>query len=80
MKQFNVHEAKTQLSRLLELVRQGEQILISKSGKPVARLVPYEDPAPSGRVLGRDRGLFEVPGDFDESLPEDVLRLFESRR
>ncbi|MBI3890220.1 MAG: type II toxin-antitoxin system Phd/YefM family antitoxin [Candidatus Wallbacteria bacterium] len=80
MKQVNVHEAKTQLSRLLELVRRGEQVLIAKSGKPVARLVPYEDPSPGARVLGRDRGLFEVPDDFDEPLPDDVLRLFEGRR
>lgn len=46
----------------------------------MARLVPYEDPSPTGRVLGRDRGLFEVSDDFDDPLPEDVLRVFEGRR
>lgn len=69
----NVHEAKTHLSRLLARVALGEEIIIARSGKPVARLVRYDQPR---RPLGRDAGLFEVPEDFDDPLPEDVIRKF----
>ena len=72
----SVHEAKTHLSRLLRRVASGEEVLISRSGKPVARLVPVT--RPKKRQLGRDRGVFVVPENFDEPLPEDVLRDFES--
>jgi prevent-host-death family protein len=69
-----VHEAKTHFSKLLRRVALGEEITIRKSGRPVARLVP---PAPSGRrEFGRDRGLFEVPEDFDAALPPEVLEGF----
>lgn len=73
----NVHEAKTHLSRLLVRVAQGEEIVIARAGKPVARLMPYDE-HPARRALGRDAGLFEVPQDFDEPLPEEIMRLFES--
>ena len=71
----NVHEAKTHLSRLLQRVAAGEEIVIARNGKPVARLVPAA-PAPR-RLFGTDRGLFEVPDDFDAPLPEDLLDDFE---
>jgi len=77
MPQVNVHEAKTHLSRLLVRVAAGEEIIIARAGHPVARLCPYE-PQKHKRVLGRDAGVFEVPADFDEPLPEAVLALFES--
>ncbi len=64
------------LSRLLRRVETGEEIVISRSGKPVARLVPERN-RPQ-RTFGRDRGLFEVPNDFDAPLPEVVLADFES--
>lgn len=70
-----MHEAKTHLSRLLQRVAAGEEIIISRAGKPVAKLVPIQREA--RRVLGRDRGLFEVPGDFDAPLPPEVLEAFE---
>lgn len=73
--QVSVHEAKTHLSRLLRRVACGEEIVIARAGKPVARLVPerkYER-----RILGQDRGLFEVPEDFDAPLPDDILADFE---
>ena len=70
----NVHEAKTHLSRLLARVERGEEIVIARSGRPVARLVRYDEPR---RTLGRDAGLFEVPDDFDAPLPAAVLRAFE---
>ena len=72
----NIHEAKTHLSRLLARVLEGEEIVIAKSGKPVARLVAVQSQA-QRRVFGQDKGLFEVPDDFDDPLPEDVLASFE---
>lgn len=77
MKQVNIHEAKTHLSRLLQDVAAGEDVIIANAGKPIARLICY-DASPSGRQLGRDRGLFQVPDDFDHPLSDDVLDSFES--
>ena len=65
MVQVNVHEAKTQLSRLLERVRTGEEIVIAKAGKPCARLVPLDPPPP--RMLGRYR-------DRDGEVPDSVFK------
>jgi prevent-host-death family protein len=76
MAEVNIHEAKTHLSRLLLRVAGGEEIVIARAGKPVARLVPVE-PKPQ-RVIGQDDGLFEVPDDFDAPLPDEVLALFQS--
>jgi len=73
--EVNVHEAKTHLSRLLRRVLSGEEIVIARSGVPVARLVPIGPRV--RRVFGVDRGRFEVPDDFDAPLPEEVLRDFE---
>jgi prevent-host-death family protein len=75
MAEVNVHEAKTQLSKLLQRVEAGEEIIIARGGRPVARLVPI-DTAPK-RLLGVDRGVFEVPADFDEPLPAALLSEFE---
>lgn len=76
MAEVNVHEAKTHLSRLLLRVAAGEEIVIARAGKPIARLVPVE-PKPQ-RIIGQDDGLFKVPDDFDAPLPDEVLALFES--
>ncbi|MFP3941845.1 MAG: type II toxin-antitoxin system Phd/YefM family antitoxin [Acidobacteriota bacterium] len=74
--EVNVHEAKTHFSKLLRRVAAGEEVVIARAGVPVARLVPVA--RRSDRVFGIDRGRFQVPEDFDASLPEDVLRDFES--
>jgi len=74
--QVNIHEAKTNLSRLLSLVSEGEEVIIAKSEKPIARLLKYDIPAKK-RQLGRDKGLFEVSDNFNDPLPEDILRDFE---
>ena len=73
----NVHEAKTHLSRLLERVAAGEEIIISKANKPMAKLTPLSKPQ-MDRVPGLDKGVIKIPDDFDAPLPEDVLALFES--
>lgn len=68
-----VREAKSHLSRLLREVSAGEEIIITRSGHPVARLVAIEDARP---VFGVDEGRFVVPDDFDQPLDEELLRRF----
>ena len=75
-KTVNVHEAKTHLSRLLGRVERGEEIIIARAGRPVARLLPFEPMQPRP-VFGADRGAFVVPEDFDAPLPEEILTDFE---
>lgn len=74
-KTVNVHEAKTHLSRLLERVEAGQEVVIARAGRPVARLVPFA--RPGKRALGEDAGLGTIAPDFDAPLPEDVLADFE---
>ena len=77
MRTVNIHEAKTQFSKLIARVETGEEIVIARDGAPVARLVSVRQPV-AKRVPGRDRGLFSVPEDFDAPLPEHILAEFES--
>ena len=72
----NIHEAKTHFSKLIERVRLGEEIIIAKAGKPVARLVP-EAPKDKRRRLGTAKGQIWIAEDFDDALPDDLLDLFE---
>jgi prevent-host-death family protein len=76
VKTVNVHEAKTHLSKLLEQVRQGEEVVIAKAGKPVARLVPVVE-KPKRRRPGSAKGEIFYAEDFDAPLPEEVLDSFE---
>lgn len=75
-KTVNVHEAKTHFSKLLGRVEQGEEIVIARAGRPVARLSPIT-PASTKRVLGSARGQVWIAEDFDAPLPDDVLSEFE---
>ena len=68
MKTVNVHDAKTQLSRLLERAHAGEEIIIAKSGEPYARLVPLDTRAPK-RQAGTLKEFVEIADDFFEPLP-----------
>lgn len=72
----NVHEAKTHLSQLLDRVEAGEQIVIAKAGRPVARLIAVGN-ASGDRELGLDRGQVWIADDFDAPLPLAVLTDFE---
>ena len=74
----NVREAKTHLSRLLEEVAAGADVVIARAGKPVARLVPIEQ-VPKPKQLGLLRGRIKVPANFNAPLPADVLADFEGR-
>lgn len=76
-KAVNVHEAKTQLSKLLARVEAGEEITIAKAGRPVARLVPVRERRPS-EMFGALRGEFTYPEDFLEPDPE-IERMFGMR-
>jgi prevent-host-death family protein len=76
MRTVNIHAAKTHLSRLVDAAAAGEEIIIAKSGKPLARLCPLAQ-EPRKRVLGRLRGKLIVPDDFDAPLPDEVIELFE---
>lgn len=70
---LNIHEAKTNLSKLLLKVMQGEEVIISKSGKPIAKLIAYSSPKPKKRKLGNAKGLIQVGKSFFEPLPKDIL-------
>ncbi|MFY9676209.1 MAG: type II toxin-antitoxin system Phd/YefM family antitoxin [Terriglobales bacterium] len=71
--EVNIHEAKTHLSRLLERVAIGEEVIIAKAGKPVAKLVAVQQP--KTRIFGGAKGEFVVPDDFNEPDPE-IEKLF----
>lgn len=78
MRTINIHAAKTQLSRLVAAAAGGEEIIIAKAGKPVAKLGPL--PEKTGkRKLGILEGKYTVPPDFDAPLPDDILDAFEGR-
>jgi prevent-host-death family protein len=78
MRTVNIHAAKTQLSRLVDAAAAGEEIIIAKSGKPVARLGPLAGP-PGKRHLGILAGRVRIPEDFDAPLPDEVIDAFEGR-
>ena len=69
----NVHRAKTELSRLLEAVERGEDVVIARAGTPVARLVPV---APKERMPGRLAGEVRLGADFDDPLPAEIAKGF----
>jgi prevent-host-death family protein len=70
----NIHQAKTQLSRLIERAVAGEEVIISRAGKPVVELVPYAQKK-RARRLGLLKGKIRIARDFDE-LPEDLAAAF----
>ena len=75
----SLYQAKTQLSRLVDRAAGGEEIVISKSGRPCARLVPLEDTR-ALRVPGRGKGKWRIGRNFDAPLPDAVVRDFEGDR
>jgi prevent-host-death family protein len=73
----NMHEAKTHLSRLVERAANGEEVIIAKSGRPVAKLVPIEKPvADTSRRLGGLEGRFVIPDDFKGFMREEIEEMF----
>ncbi|MEU5594641.1 type II toxin-antitoxin system prevent-host-death family antitoxin [Streptomyces sp. NPDC020298] len=76
-RQYNVHDAKTNFSRILQLVETGEEIIISRAGEPVAKVVPFR-PTVNRTDYGTLRGQVHIPEDFDE-LPDDIADTFGMR-
>ncbi|MBT4503428.1 MAG: type II toxin-antitoxin system Phd/YefM family antitoxin [Gemmatimonadetes bacterium] len=74
----NIHQAKTQLSKLIERVLLGEEIVIARAGKPVAKLVPYQ-PNRQPRQGGQWRGKVEIAADFDQ-LPDELTAAFRGEK
>lgn len=73
---INIHEAKTQFSKLVETVLQGGNVTIARAGKPVARLVPIEEPTVM-RKPGSMKGQIKIADDFDAPLPIELQESFE---
>lgn len=78
MQIVNIHDAKTQFSRLVDAAAGGEEIIIAKAGNPTARLVPMER-VKVVRRFGVLKGKIRIADDFDAPLPDDVLSAFEGR-
>jgi prevent-host-death family protein len=78
MQTVNIHEAKTHLSRFVDQAAAGEEILIARAGKPVARLVALASDMNAPRKLGLGKGRFTLPADFDEMHAETIQGMFES--
>lgn len=78
MQTVNIHEAKTHLSRFVDQAAAGEEILIARAGKPVARLVALASEVKPPRQLGLGKGRFSLPPDFDAMHAETLLRMFET--
>jgi prevent-host-death family protein len=76
MKTVNIHAAKTHLSSLVEEAAAGEEIIIAKAGKPIARLVPLEKKKDIASTFGMLKGQVWISDDFDDPLPPDILRGF----
>jgi len=78
MTKVNIHQAKTQFSKLVDLAAGGEEIIIAKSGKPVARLVSYTAKGVVRRPGGM-RGKIRIKKNFDAALPKELLAAFEGK-
>lgn len=74
---LNLYEAKTHLSRLVDRAAAGEEIIIAKNGKPLARLVPLEEVKKKRREPGGWKGKIWVADDFDDPLPPEIQRYFD---
>ncbi|HEY8052955.1 MAG: type II toxin-antitoxin system Phd/YefM family antitoxin [Steroidobacterales bacterium] len=75
---INIHEAKTQLSRIVDEVAAGAEVIIAKAGKPMARLIPLA-PARHRKKFGLLKGKLRISEDFNAPLAPDVLAQFEGR-
>ena len=77
MQTINIHEAKTHLSRFVDQAAAGEEILIARAGKPIARLVALTPADLRPRVLGLGKGKFTLPNDFSSLHEKTIQRMFE---
>jgi len=81
MRSFNIHEAKTHLSRLVDEAEQGESFIIAKAGKPKVQVTRLETPAPKPqRRLGFLKGQIKVPDDFDTMMADEIEKMFSDEK
>jgi prevent-host-death family protein len=78
MQQVNIHQAKTHLSKLLEEVAMGEEVVIARAGKPIAKLVPMTTKPQAKRRPGALKGKIWIAEDFDEMTPEELAEWYDS--
>lgn len=76
MQTYGIYEAKTNFSKILTLVEHNEEVMISKAGKIVAKIVPYKNQIANKRVFGKMSGKIKVSDNFNDSLPNDILDNF----
>ena len=77
MTTVNMHEAKSQLSKLVDLAHRGEDVIIARNGKPTARIVPIESEPKRLRPIGLHAGKGWVGDNFNDPMPEDFMKAFE---
>jgi len=75
---INIHQAKTHFSKLIDAAMKGEEVIIAKAGKPLAKLVPILLDKPQ-RKPGALKGKIRISKDFDAPLPSDILDQFEGK-
>ncbi len=78
MEQINIHEAKTNFSKVIEKAVEGESFIITKAGKPVATLTAYSPLSASAKRVGFLEGMIEVPDDFDRMAEAEIQEMFEA--
>ncbi|OEO28248.1 prevent-host-death protein [Devosia insulae DS-56] len=80
MSTVNIHDAKTHFSRLVERAANGETVIIAKAGKPIAKLVPLEQPVvDTSKRFGGLRGQFKIPDDFDRMMEDEIAEMFNGK-
>jgi prevent-host-death family protein len=79
MTAVNIYQAKTQLSKLIEQAAGGQDVIIARGGKPVARLTQLQAAAPRKIQFGLLKGKVKIARDFDAPMPDEVLGQFEGR-
>ena len=81
MQTYNIHQAKTHLSRLIDQAAKGEPFVIAKAGKPLVKVVPLDAPGPSQiKRFGFMAGQIRVPDDFDQMAESAIVKMFEEGR
>ena len=76
MQKYNIYEAKTHFSKMINLVEHNEEVLISRNGKLIAKIIPFTEKNDTVRQFGILRGKIKVSDDFDKNLPDDILSEF----
>ena len=80
MKTVNIHEAKTHLSRLIEMAVNGEPFIIAKSGKPMVKVEAFEKPVKNAKNrIGFLEGQISIPDDFNTMFQEEIIEMFEGK-